>query len=179
MIITWFAKVFVAINSNKKTSQVALAISFAFLLALVPKTNLFWISLFTLTFFLKLNQAVEMVFLAVFSLFLDFLDAFLDKIGFAILTVSSLGDFFTKLFNSPFFYMTKYYNSIVMGGLVVGLVMFLPIYFVSKYLVDVYRDRVREKIANNKFVKAVTKQPILVGIKNKFGSAVRFYDNIR
>ena len=179
MIITWFAKVFVAINSNKKTSQVALAISFAFLLALIPKPNLFWVSLFTLTFFLKVNQAVEMVFLAVFSFFLGFLDIFLDKIGFAILTVPSLGDFFTKLFNTPFFFLTKYYNSIVMGGLVVGLAMFVPIYFLSKYLVDVYRDKVREKIANNKFVKAVSKQPILVGIRNKFGTAVRFYDNIR
>ncbi len=179
MIITWFAKVFVAINSNKKTSQIALAISFAFLLALIPKANLFWISLFTLTFFLKINQAVEMVFLAVFSMLLDFLDIFLDKIGFAILTISSLGDFFTKLFNSPFFYMTKYYNSLVMGGLVVGLVMFVPIYFLSKYLVDVYRDKVRERIANNKFVKAVSKQPILTGVRNKFGAAVRFYDNIR
>ena len=179
MIITWFAKIFVAINSNKKTSQVALAISFAFLLALVPKANLFWISLFTLTFFLKINQAVEMVFLAVFSLSLGFLDKFLDRIGFAILTVLSLGDFFTKLFNSPFFYMTKYYNSIVMGGLVVGLAMFVPIYFIAKYLVDVYRDKVREKIANNKIVKAVSKQPILMGIRRKFGTAVRFYDNIR
>jgi uncharacterized protein (TIGR03546 family) len=120
-----------------------------------------------------------MVFIAVFSLLLDFLDVFLDKIGFAILTVPSLGDFFTRLFNSPFFYMTKYYNSIVMGGLVIGLVMFFPIYFVSKFMVDLYRDKFREKIANNKFVKAVTKQPILVGIKNKFSAAVRFYDNIR
>jgi uncharacterized protein (TIGR03546 family) len=179
MIITWFAKVFVAINSNKKTSQVALAISFAFLLALIPKANLFWISLFTLTFFLKINQAVEMVFLAVFSMLLDFLDIFLDKIGFAILTVPSLGDFFTRLFNTPFFFLTKYYNSIVMGGLVVGLVMFVPIYFLAKYLVDIYRDKVRENIANNKFVKAVSKQPILMGVRNKFGAAVRFYDNIR
>jgi uncharacterized protein (TIGR03546 family) len=120
-----------------------------------------------------------MVFLAVFSMLLDFLDIFLDKIGFAILTVPSLGDFFTRLFNTPFFFLTKYYNSIVMGGLVVGLVMFVPIYFLAKYLVDIYRDKVREKIANNKFVKAVSKQPILMGVRNKFGAAVRFYDNIR
>jgi uncharacterized protein (TIGR03546 family) len=179
MIVTWFAKVFVAINSNKKTSQIALAISFAFLLALIPKTNLFWVSLFVLTFFLKINQAVEIVFLAVFSLLLGFLDTFLDKIGFAILTIPSLSGFFTKLFNSPFFYMTKYYNSLVMGGLVVGLAMFVPIYFLSKYLVDVYRDKVREKIANNKFVQAFMKQPIIVGIKNKFGAAMSFYENIR
>ena len=179
MIITWIAKVFVAVNSNKKTSQIALAIAFAFVLALVPKTNLFWVSLLIFTFFIKLNQAVEMVFIAVFSLFLGFLDGFLDRIGFAILTIPSLGDFFTKLFNSPFFYLTKYYNSLVMGGLVVGLAMFLPIYFLSKYLVEVYRDKVREKIANNKFVKALASQPIIAGIRNKFGTAMSFYENIR
>ncbi len=179
MIINWVARVFVAVNSNKKTSQIALAISFAFILALVPKTNLFWVSLFILTFFLKLNQAVEMVFIAVFSLLLGFLDKFLDEIGYAILTIPSLGSFFTKLFNSPFFYLTKYYNSLVMGGLAVGLVLALPIYFLAKYLVDVYRDKVREKIANNKFIQAVVKQPLLAGLKSKFGSAVSFYDRIR
>jgi uncharacterized protein (TIGR03546 family) len=179
MIISWVAKIFVAINSNKKASQIALAISFAFILALVPKTNLFWVLLFVLTFFLKLNQAVEIVFIAVFSLLLGFLDKFLDRLGYAILTIPSLGNFFTKLFNSPFFYLTKYYNSIVMGGLVVGLVMAFPIYFLSKYLVGIYRDRAREKVANNKFIQAVLKQPLLAGLRKGFGSAFDFYSNLR
>jgi uncharacterized protein (TIGR03546 family) len=179
MIISWVAKVFVAINSNKKASQIALAISFAFVLALVPKANLLWVSLFILTFFLKLNQAVEMVFIAVFSLLLGFLDKFLDRIGFAILTIPSLGSFFTKLFNSPFFYLTKYYNSIVMGGLAVGIVMAFPIYFLSKYLIGIYREKAREKVANNKFIQAVLKQPLLAGLKKGFGSAFNFYNNLR
>jgi uncharacterized protein (TIGR03546 family) len=179
MIVSWIAKVFVAINSNKKTSEIALAISFAFVLALIPKGNLLWIFLFVLTFFLKLNQAVEMVFIIIFSFTLQFLDRFLDRIGYSILTIPQLENFFTKLFNNPVFYLTKYYNSLVMGGLVIGLILAFPIYFLSKYLVDVYRDKVREKIANNKFVKAFMKQPLIVGIKKSFGSAVRFYDNIR
>jgi uncharacterized protein (TIGR03546 family) len=179
MIISWIARVFVAINSNKKSSQIAMAISFAFILALVPKANLLWVSLFILTFFLKLNQAVEMVFIAVFSLLLGFLDKFLDRLGYAILTIPSLGDFFTKLFNSPFFYLTKYYNSIVMGGLVVGLVMAFPIYFLSKYLIGIYRDKAREKVANNKFIQAILQQPLLAGLKKGFGSSVNFYDNLR
>jgi uncharacterized protein (TIGR03546 family) len=179
MIISWVAKIFVAINSNKKASQIAVAISFAFVLALIPKANLLWLSLFILTFFLKLNQAVEIVFIAIFSLLFGFLDKFLDRLGYAILTIPSLGDFFTKLFNSPFFYLTKYYNSIVMGGLAVGLVMAFPIYFLSKYLVVIYRDKAREKVANNKFIQAVLKQPLLAGLKKGFGSAVDFYSNLR
>lgn len=179
MIISWIAKVFVAINSNKRTAEIALAISFAFILALIPKGNLLWISLFVLTFFLKLNQAVEMVFIIIFTFTLKILDIFLDKIGYAILTIPGLENFFTKLFNNPFFYLSKYYNSLVMGGLIVGLIMAFPIYFLSKYLVDVYRDKVREKIANNRFVKAFMKQPLIASIKRSFGSVVRFYESIR
>jgi uncharacterized protein (TIGR03546 family) len=179
MIINWIARVFVAINSNRRSREIALAVSFAFILALVPKTNLFWVSLFVLTFFLKLNQAVEMTFIAVFSLPLKFLDPFLDKIGYAILSFPSLSSFFTKLFNNPFFYLTKYYNSIVMGGFVVGLVMALPIYLLARYLVDIYRDRAREKLANNKLIQAILKQPLLSGLKKSFGSAMNFYNNLR
>ena len=179
MIVSWIAKVFVAINSNKRTAEIALAISFAFILALIPKGNLLWIALFVLTFFLKLNQAVEMVFIVIFNYGFQFLDGILDRIGYTILTITNLEDFFTRLFNNEFFYLSKYYNSLVMGGLVVGLIMALPIYFLSKILVEVYRDKVREKIANNKFVKAFMRQPLIAGIKKSFGSAFRFYDNIR
>lgn len=178
MIVSWIAKVFVAINSNKKTSQIALAVSFAFILSLIPKGNLLWISLFVLTFFLKINQAVEMVFIIVFSLISQFLDGFLDRIGYAILTIPHLESFFTKLFNNSFFYLTRYYNSLVIGGLIVGLIFAWPIYILSKYLIDTYRDKVREKVANNKFVRAFMKQPLIAGIRKKLGSAVSFYNKL-
>ncbi|MEJ2306599.1 MAG: TIGR03546 family protein [candidate division WOR-3 bacterium] len=179
MIVSWIAKVFVAINSNKRTSEIAWAISVAFILALIPKGNLLWIALFVLTFFLKLNQAVEMVFIVIFNYSFKFLDRILDRIGYIILTIPNLEDFFTKLFNNPFFYLSKYYNSLVMGGLIVGLIMAFPIYFLSKFLVEVYRDKIRDKMASNKFVKAFMKQPLIVGIKRSLGSAVRFYENVR
>ena len=179
MIVSWIAKVFVAINSNKRTSEIAWAISVAFILALIPKGNLLWIALFVLTFFLKLNQAVEMVFIVIFNYSFKFLDRILDRIGYIILTIPNLEDFFTKLFNNSFFYLSKYYNSLVMGGLIVGLIMAFPIYFSSKFLVEIYRDKIREKIVNNKLVKAFMKQPLVAGIKRSLGSAVRFYENVR
>ncbi|MEO0293091.1 MAG: TIGR03546 family protein [candidate division WOR-3 bacterium] len=179
MLINWIAKIFVAINSNKKSSGIALSISFAFVLAMIPKTNILWLSIFILTFFLNLNQAIELIFIAIFSLPIKFLDPLLDKIGFAILTIPSLSNFFTKLFNNPFLYLTKYYNSIVMGGFVLGVLLFLPIYFLSKFLIDVYRDKLRERVANNKFIQALLQQPLITNLKNTFSTAVRFYENIR
>lgn len=179
MIVNWIARVFVAINSNRRASEIAFGISFAFVLALVPKANLLWVSLFILSFFLKLNQAVEIVFIAVFGVIGAILDGFLDQVGYAVLTLPSFKGLFTTFFNTPFFYLTKYYNSIVMGGLVVGLVLAVPIYFLAKYLVKVYRDRVREKIVHNKFVKAFQKQPLVAGLRRKFGSAMKFYNKIR
>jgi len=179
MFIKWVAKVFSAINSNTKSSQIAAGIAFAFILALIPKANILWIVLFVLTFFLKINQSVEIVFIAVFDLVALFFDVILDKIGYAILTISALEDFFTVLFNSPFFYFTRYYNTIVMGGLIVGIILCFPVYFLAKYLVDKYRDRIRESIAHNKIIRAILKQPLISNFRRKFSSAVQFYNSIR
>jgi len=179
MVIKWIAKVFTAINSNTKSTQIAAGIAFAFILALIPKANILWIVLFVLTFFLKVNQAMEIVFIAVFDLIALFFDVILDKIGYAILIIPNLRDSFTVLFNSPFFYFTRYYNTIVMGGLIVGIILAFPIYFLAKYLIDMYRNRARERIAHNKIIMVILKQPLIANFKRKFSSAVQFYNSIR
>lgn len=179
MFIRWIAKTFVAINSNTKPSQIAAAVSFAFLLALIPKANLLWISLFVLTFFLKINLAIEFVFIAIFDLITLLLDGILDKIGYVVLTLSSTEGFFTVLFNNTFFYFSRYYNTIVMGGLIVGIICFAPIYFLSNAFISLYREKVREKIAHNKFINALSKQPLIAGLKRKFVKALDFYNSIK
>jgi uncharacterized protein (TIGR03546 family) len=122
---------------------------------------------------------VEIVFIAVFDLIALFFDIILDKIGYAILTIPNLEDFFTVLFNSPFFYFTRYYNTIVMGGLLMGIILCFPVYFLAKYLVDKYRDRIRERIAHNKIIRTIMKQPVISNFRRKFSSAVKFYNSIR
>ncbi len=179
MFITWIAKIVAALNSNTRPRQIAAAICFALLLALVPKANLLWVILFVITFFLKINQAIELVFLAIFDLLALLADPLLHLIGFAVLTLPALQGLFTTMYNIPILYFFKFNNTVVMGGLLTGLVLFVPVYLLARKGINVYRDNIREKIANSKLVKGFLKHPLIAGIKNTFGKAYNFYSNLR
>jgi uncharacterized protein (TIGR03546 family) len=186
MFITWIAKIVAALNSNTRPRQIAAAIALALLLALIPKTtpgippvNLLWVSIFIFTFFIKINQAVELVFLAIFDLIALLLDPLLHLLGYTVLTLPALHDFFTTLYNVPLLYFFKFYNTVVMGGLIAGIVLFVPMYLLARWGVNVYRDKIREKIAHSKLVKAFQKNPLVMAIKNTFGKAYNFYANLR
>jgi uncharacterized protein (TIGR03546 family) len=179
VFVTWIAKLVAALNSNTRPRQIAAAISFALLLALIPKANLLWVVLFIITFFLKINQAIELVFLAIFDLAALFLDPLLHLLGYAVLTLPSLQELFTALYNIPILYFFKFNNTVVMGGFLAGLALFIPVYLLARWGIKVYRDRVREKIANSKLVKGFLKHPLIAGIRNTFGKAYNFYSNLR
>ena len=180
MVITWFARLIAALNTNTKPRQISGAIAFALLLALIPKGNLLWIILFAITFFLKINQAIELMFLAIFSLFIWLLDPLLHVIGEAILKTPFLYDnIFTHLYNIPLLFFTKFNHTVVMGGLIVGILLFAPIYLLSNLLVKLYREKLREKIANIRFIKALQKQTLFAKLSKTFRGAYDYYSSIR
>ena len=179
MFITWIAKIVAALNSNVRPRQIAAAIALALLLALIPKANLLWVTLFAVTFFLKINQAVELTFLAIFDLIALFLDPLLHALGYAVLTLPALHGLFTALYNVPVLYFFKFYNTVVMGGLIAGIVLFVPMYLAARWGINIYRDKIREKIAHSKLVKGFLKNPLVMAIKNTFGKAYNFYANLR
>ena len=179
MIIKWIAKTLVAINSNTKPQHIALGIAFALLLALMPAGNLLWIFIFAMTFFLKLNLSVEFVFLALFKLLAVFLDGILHSIGYFILTIPALESFFIAVREVPVLSFTRFNNTIVMGGFAAGLLLFIPVYLLFKFLVIKYRSSLREKLANSKFVKGFLKLPIVSFLKKLFSGVYGFYSKIR
>ncbi len=186
MIITWLAKIIVAINSNVKPSQVCLGVCFALMLALipagvpaVPSANLLWIAFFIATFFLKVNQGVECVSLALFKLLVPLVNPFVSAVGYAVLSRPFLFDFFTALSNVPILYFFHLNHTLVMGGLVLGMVLFAPFYILSGALLKLYRDSLREKIANSRLVKGFLKLPLVNTLSGIYTRSADFYAGIR
>lgn len=186
MFIQWIAKIFVAINSNTRPREIALGISFAFLLGIMPfllpampPINLLWLLLFFIAFFIKLNQAMFGVFLALFKLLAPLLYPVTSWIGFQILTIPALEGFFTSLNNIPVIPFTYFNSPLVIGGLVVGSALFVPLVLLSSQLLRLYRDKLREKLANSKLVKGFLKIPIIKKLSQVFGGAISFYQGIR
>ncbi len=186
LIVKWIAKVFVIVNSNTRPRQVGLGIAFAFLLGLIPfllpaapPINLLWIFIFLIAFFLKVNQAFQMVFLLIFKLLAPLLYPATAWIGAAILTAPSLHGFFTTLNNIPVVPFTFYNSPLVMGGLAVGIVCFAPLILLATLLLKLYREKLREKIAHSRLVKGFQKIPLVNKLRGLFGGAISFYQNIR
>ena len=168
-MISFIAKLIVAINSNSRPSELASGIAFGFLLALIPGGNLLWLTLFVIAFFLKHNIAAFLLSLGIFRIFISVFDPLLDWIGGIILNFSPLHDLFTLLNNIPLFPYSNFNNTIVMGGFIFGLIIWLPVFFLITFTVKIYRRKIAPMVVESKFVKAIKKVPVV----SKIAAAVQ------
>lgn len=160
-MISFVAKLFVALNSNSRPGELASGIAFGFLLALVPAGNLLWVSIFIIALFIKHNIAALLLSMALSRIFISVFDPFLDLIGGIILELSALQVFFTSLYNVPFFSYSNFNNTVVMGGLILGIILWVPVFILFTKLIKIYRKKIAPKVANSKFVKFLKKVPIV------------------
>jgi uncharacterized protein (TIGR03546 family) len=161
MILKWIIKILKAINSNKKPNELAAGLAFGVMLALIPGGNLLWFALLFITFFLKINLSMEFVFLAVLKIFIGILDPILHRIGLWILNVNFLNSIYTKLYNTPVLPYSEFNNTIVMGGLFAGIILWYPFYLAGNKLILKYRTTVLEKIKSSKIFKAIKNIPLV------------------
>ncbi len=178
MITKWIVSILVALNSNKKTGELAAGIACALLLALIPGNNLLWPLLLILTMFLKVHQGMEMIWLAIFKLVMPLIDWPLHAIGMAVLNIPFLDGFFTKLNNIPLVPFTKYNNTLVMGGLVLGILLWLPAFFLFRYLIVNYREKFQEKVAKSKFFNTIKRLPLIRGLVSLVSRAAAVADKV-
>jgi uncharacterized protein (TIGR03546 family) len=174
MFVKWIATLVVAINANNRAGEVAAGVSFALLLALIPSGNLLWVCLFVITFFLKINLGAQLLFLALFKLLAPLTDGLLHRLGLLVLNQPLLADLFTRAYNLPLLPLSRFNNTVVMGGLIAGIALWAPVFLLFRQLVIAYRRRLRDKIAGSRLMKAIRRVPLIATISNairKIGGA--------
>ncbi|MFO8042390.1 MAG: TIGR03546 family protein [Alkalispirochaeta sp.] len=159
MIVTWIARLIASLNANRRPGEIAAGIAMGVWLALLPAGNLLWVALFLVTVFLKLNLAIELLILALLSPLAGLADGQLHLLGSAILMAEGLEGVFTGLYNLPLLPFTRFNNTVVMGALVAGAVLWIPIFFLGRILVRVYRRSVHPRLAESKIVKGIQRIP--------------------
>ena len=169
MVINWIAKLIAGLVANRRPGEVGAGIAFGLLLALLPPGNLLWPVVLVLTLFLKLNLGAELAALGIFRLLVPVADPLLDELGFRILTSPALRATWAALYDVPLLPFTRFNNSLVMGGLVAGLALWVPVFFLARVGVVAFRTHVQPKIAESRIVKAFTRIPLV----SKFSQAFR------
>jgi len=165
-MIKGIAKLILALNGNVSKTQIAAGFAWGLLLGLVPAGNAFWIVLFLFSFFFTHHHGAKISALAIIKILSPLLVYQIDKLGWYILNIDSFNPFFTSLYNMPFVPFTKFNNTLVMGGLAAGIILWLPVFFLLLAIIPFFRNYVGPKIRNSKIVQAILKFPLFSFIDN-------------
>ncbi len=164
-------KAFIALNSNVRKEQIAAGFAWGILLALIPAGNLIWFTLFVVAFFTKINYGMQLLVMILFKLVLPLAAKPIDALGWYILNQKALYPYFSYFYNIPIAPLTRFNNTIVAGGLVIGLLLWIPLFFLMRALVSVYRSVLAPKIAESAAYKAFMKIPLVNSITKAITSA--------
>lgn len=154
-----------AINKNSHPGEIAHAICCGMLLGFLPKNNALWYILAVCFIFMRIQKSAFVIFTLVFSLITPFLDPTFDLIGYTILKLDSLQPFFIFLMKLPLVGYTRFYNSIVMGSLLSGLILYIPVYWIGRALVQLWRKSLAPFVRKLKIFKVLSKLSIVSKIK--------------
>ena len=159
-MIRALAKFILALNGNVKKSQLAAGFAWGLLLGLVPAGNFFWIVLFLISFFFRHNYWSKLLFMLLIKMLAPLTAPLIDMLGWEILHIAALGPMFTTLYNMPFVPFTKFNNTLVAGGVVGGIVLWVPIYILFLKLIPLYRNTIGIKLRNSKLVTKIAGFPL-------------------
>jgi uncharacterized protein (TIGR03546 family) len=156
ILLRLIQKMIKALHSEGTPGQVAAGIALGSAFGFVPLLSLFNLCVLALVTLLNVSFPGAMLGMVVFTPIAFFLDPVFDTLGTALLTNwPGLTPIWTTLYNTPFFPLTSYNNTVVLGSLVGWIILVVPLFFAMRFGVGRYRASVAARVEQSRFVKAV------------------------
>jgi uncharacterized protein (TIGR03546 family) len=143
------------LTSDTTPGQIGGGIALGFLIGLLPKATLTTQLFLLLLMALSVNIPMALISIFIMTFINPLMDKLTDPVGYYLLTSPALYPMWTKLYNTPVIPWTRFNNTVLLGGLVIGLVLITPVYFAGKRFGVYYNDKFRDKVMNSKFVKGL------------------------
>ncbi len=154
-MLKMIVKLLKVLNSEAEPSQVSLAFSFAMILGLTPLFSLHNILILLLVLILRVNLSAFILGCAFFSGLAYILDPIFHLIGLNVLMTSGLEALWSTLYQSTFWRLERFNNSIVMGSFLFSIILFIPVHLLSKKMILKYREKVLDKIRKTKVMQTL------------------------
>jgi uncharacterized protein (TIGR03546 family) len=156
LIIKFLAKAFALLNSEISPKQIAAGIAYGALMGLIPVGSLLPLVLLLLALIINFNLSAVFLAAAIFKILSFAIDPLANQVGYIFLVkMQALKGFWTTLYNLPVVPYTKFNNTIVLGSLIIGLLLLLPVYFAAIAGVNNYRAHWRQKFEQMKIIQAI------------------------
>ena len=154
-------KLLKALNSNSHPGEIAHAVCLGMLLGFLPKNNIFWYIITVFVLFMRINKGAMVLSTLGFSLLAPLFDPIFDQVGYWFLTLPQLEPAFAWLLDIPFVGFTNFNNTIASGSLLCGLILYIPLYIISRLLVWLMRNKIVPVLRKTKFVVVLSKVPLV------------------
>ena len=152
-MIKLLAKLLRVLNSETDPGQISLGLCFAMVVGLTPLVSLHNLFVLLLVFILRVNLSAFLLGLVLFTGVAYLLDPLFHQLGLAVLTASSLADLWTSLYQSVWWRLEHFNNSIVMGSLVFSVAMFVPVLLLLNFLIRRYRQHVMAWVQKSRIMQ--------------------------
>ena len=150
------AKILKVLNSESDPGQISLALCLAMFAGFTPFLSLHNLVILFLVLVLRVNLSTFLLGLAAFSGLAYLLDPLFNRLGLFFLTADSLQGFWTDLYNSSFWRLTRFNNSILMGSFIFSLLLFFPLYLLANVAIRRYRENVLSWVRKSRIMQALT-----------------------
>jgi len=154
-MLTLFAKLLHALNSDSSIRQIALAIALGFIVGLSPLLTLHNIIIIFFVLLIRVHLGSFILAVGFFSGVSYLLSPVIVQVGESILTQPALTDIFTTLYQSSLFKLAHWHHTYILGAFVLGTVLCMPIYFFSKIIIEKYRMHIMSFFERFRIVQAL------------------------
>lgn len=133
------------LTQHRSPSAIAAGTSFGVVLGLIPKDSLLALVLLAAILFLSVNQIVACVFAVGLTAFSGWTMGTTHAIGSTILQSDLIANVIVSLYKLPLVPWLRLENTVVVGGLTLGIVLWLPTYLLSLRFCNKVREIVKSE----------------------------------
>ncbi|NLT49573.1 MAG: TIGR03546 family protein [Ignavibacteria bacterium] len=154
--IKFLAKLFSILRSGASPAQISWGIVFGMIMGLTPVLSLHNLVLVFLMIIFEINISMALFSMAIFSGIAYIFDPYFHSLGYYILVdVGSMQETWNNFYNIPILALSRFNNTIVMGSLAASLALVIPVFFLGKQFVVVYRTKVDPYVEKWKVMKMI------------------------
>lgn len=154
-MLSLLANLLKALNSESAPGQVSLAVAFSAIVAFTPFFSLHNILILLIVLVVRTNLSGFLVGYALFAMLSVLVDPWSIRLGESLLANPGLMDTWVALYQSEFWRMTAFNHTLTLGGFVIGVMAFAPIYLICNVLIRQYRARFMAWFLKLKVVQAL------------------------
>lgn len=154
--LNFIFKLIKTLHSKEEPHNLAIGFALGSIIGLTPFLSLHNLIVFMII--LVFNVSISAAFFGIFffGCFAYFFDAQFHSLGYFLLVrLEFLKPVWTFLYNIPIAPLSKFYNTVVLGSLLVSLVAFFPIYWGFKQIVKLYQLKIAAKVNRLKIMKII------------------------